>query len=159
MSQSQMVESPALTSTGVVVSVEPLKGVTLAAGTYYFPIGDGDAPWISAHIKWDAVSAGSVVFQDCNLPRYKSAVGTQNTGVVDVSDFDAGAGNWITENSTTAYIPVVGGTVTNMTVTITGGTAGGAIFNLAGLGTKRGRLMVVLSTGGTIRVCYHQKST
>jgi len=69
-----------------------------------------------------------------------------DTNQNEVSNHNAVAGKWIQENPLTAYIPVLGGTATGMTVAVPGGTAGGAMYNVSGAGTKRSRLKIVVGS-------------
>ena len=138
-------------------------GANLAGGsTYYFDCSVPDGSTSSVHIMWDASITAVVNFQDSNAPAFKGpSMGPTDDpdNGVDVSIFNAGtAGQWVTEDPGTAYIPAANGcTIANMTVTITGGTANGTIFNLGNTGTRRGRLKVVTTVGGVLRVMPHGK--
>jgi hypothetical protein len=150
----------AVKSDGTFVPQEPGLGAKLAVAQYYFDCAYPDATTESVHVVWDATFAGAITIQDSNLPAYKSAnafVSDVDSGI-DVSIFDGNAGNWITENPSTAYVPVSGGaTVSNMTVTVTAGP-NGAMFNLGNMGSRRVRLSVNCTTGGYLRVAPHGKS-
>lgn len=152
----------AIKSDGSVIPQEPGLGAKLGIATFFFDVGVPDAPTSSVHIIWDATLVAVVNFQDSNAPAFKSTssgVQTDPDNGVDVSLFNAGtAGQWVTEDPSTAFIPAAAGcTITNMTVSITGGTANGTIFNLGNLGTRRGRLKVVVATGGVLRVLPYGK--
>lgn len=152
-------ECDAVRSDGTVVHAVPGQGCTLIPGTYYFAVSTPDAPTASVHLVWSAtLAASSIVFQDTNLPEFKA--GSYSDSGADASDIDATVGNWITENPSTAYVPIVGAgaTVTNMTIALAGGAQGGAVFNLGNLGTRRGRIVAVVTTGGVIRVVPWGKS-
>jgi len=133
------------------------KGVTLASGTtYVFALGGESAPLESIHIVWDAAIVVVLTIEDSNMPSGLGGPG----GVADVSNFDSGAGNWIQENPTTAYVAIsAGATATNLTVTTAGTTAGGAMIHLGNFGSRRSRLKAVVGgTGGVIRVMPHGKA-
>lgn len=113
------------------------NGWALSNTTYYVPFGAADALIESVHVTWDAVAVGTITVEDSNFPEE------------DVTSYHSTAdGKWLQENPSTAYVPILGGSPVAMTVTIPGGTAGGAMFNLGNLGTRRVRLVIVLSTGG-----------
>lgn len=132
-------------------------GVVLASGsTYYFPLNIEGASLESVHLRGDAVIIITAArIEDTNMPNRASAKGD-----VDVSVFDATAGNWIIENPATAYVATAGAgwTATAATLAVAGGTAGGAIWHLGNMGTTRSRLAIVVGgTGGVVRVCGHSK--
>lgn len=156
-----MIEKPecfAIKSDGTIAPVEPGVGVTLGVGTWFVPVNAPDAPTETIHFMWDAaVVATSINYQDCNAPRYKR--GNYKDSGDDVSDIDQTSGHWVTQDPSTAYVPAGAGyTVTNMTVAVAGGTANGTVFELGNLGTKRGRMKVVLTTGGKMRFLPHAKA-
>jgi len=157
------VKSPliAVKSDGTKVPYEIGSGFKLDVGTYYVDVGIPDADHVSVHVTWDAtIVATSVNYQTSNLPAYKSesAPYTDSSGSADVSLVDSTAGNWLTEDPSSAYVPVTtGGTVTNMTLAIAGGTAGGAMFEIANANSRRARMKIVTTTGGFIRVHPHGK--
>jgi len=140
---------------------EPGLGAKLPNGTYYFECSAGDAPYSSIHFRWDASIAVVLSFQDSNLPPFKSANAmVAAPGAADVSLIDETAGNWITEDPSTAYVPFTAGagSVVNMTVTVASSTAGGAMVNMGNLGTRRGRIKAVVTNPGFLRVAPHGKS-
>lgn len=140
-------------------------GCTLVAGTtYYFPFGaqhaavPAEAPIVTGQVRWDAAIIGVLTIETTVFPSSFQALDPRSPPV-QLSDFDATAGYWLLQNPTTAYVPVVGGTVTNMTVTIAGGTAGGAEFDIGNLGARRARFkFVVGGTGGVARFGVHGKA-
>jgi hypothetical protein len=147
-------ESDAISSAGVKIVHEPGLGCKLGVGTYYFDVSSADVPTESVHMSWDAAVTATVTFQDSNMPPYKGAGGAYfaSNAPVDVSAFNGTAGNWVTEDPSTAYIPAgTGFTVTNMSVSVAGTDAGGTIWNLSNLGTRRGRMKVVTTVGGYVR--------
>lgn len=116
---------------------------TLAVATYYYPIVNDDAPFVSFHIQWDADCAlTSVTVEDTN---FSSDV---------TSNYSTVAGEWIDEDPSTAFVGTVsaGTTVTNGVVAHTAGAAGGAMFHISNTGALRTRLKVVVGTGGEVRV-------
>lgn len=152
-------EVGAIKSDASKVPVEPGKGCTLGVGTYLFPVSSPDSPTESVQLIWDAaIVATSIVFQDCNAPRFKKPNDPDSGD--DITDIDLTAGKWMTEDPSTAYVPIAGAgaTVVNMTIALAGGAVGGAMLNLGNLGSKRGRIKVVTTTGGALRVLPHGKS-
>jgi hypothetical protein len=123
-----------------------IAGYTLVHDTtYYYDLGPlvKEATHQSVHCKWDAsIILTSISIEDSNLP--------------DVSLTSATAGDWIHEDPTNAYVAAVGGTATKATVAVAGGSAGGCVFHLHGMGlseSARCRLKVVVAgTGGVLRV-------
>lgn len=113
---------------------------TLVAGTtYYYPLGGQDAPWLSAHLKWDAAIALVATIEDCNFPPS------------DVLDYSDNAGDWIDEDPTTAFVGTDGAgvVVANGVATVTAGSVGGAMWHVGDTGARRTRLKVAVgATGG-----------
>jgi hypothetical protein len=142
-------------------------GVTLASGTtYYFPVGapkspvPAEAPLVAIHIRGDAAIIATITVEDSVFPAGSSPV--DGRGNPDVTDFDGTAGNWIPENPSTAIVGTsgTGWVATAATVAVAGGTAGGAIFHVGNLGSRRLRLKVVVGgTGGKVRVGVHGKAS
>jgi len=132
-------------SDGTRPAFDELTGInTLASGTtYYFELPGPRDLLCSAHCLWDAsIILTSVVMEDSNLP-----------GDITTA-YSSTAGHWLTENPSTAYIPVTGSgvSVTNATVAATGGAAGGCMINIADQGSYRQRIKVVVAgTGGAFR--------
>lgn len=152
----------AVKSDGTKVPQEPGVGAKLGVGTYYFDVSIPDGPTSSIHMTWDAVlAATSINFQDSNLPAYKGAGGaaTDKDSGADVAINDNANGNWVTQDPSTAYIPSGSGyTITNMTVAVTGGTANGTILDIGNVGSRRGRIKIVVTTGGFFRCYPHGKN-
>ena len=146
----------AVKNDGTVVTPARASGCTLGVGTYYFPVGSSEAPTssetplVSAHLKWAAAVAATITVETCNFP---AKVDSHVSGPTDVSDYDETAGNWISENPTTAYVAVSGsGNSSTAAVVTAGGTAaGGCTFHLGNLGTRRVRIKVVTTVGGVVR--------
>lgn len=148
-------------SQALPVGVEPIQDVlvtpeaphgkyTLVAGTtYVYPLGGPDAPFLSAHVQWDAaIIITSITVEDTNF------------GKADVTNFSTTAGDWINENPSTAFVGFVGAgvTVTNGVIAVIGGAAGGCMFHVAETGAIRSRLRVAVgATGGALRVGSHGK--
>jgi hypothetical protein len=159
---SGMVDLACYTAAGV--KLEPRfseaggAGVTLAASTtYYFPLNIDGA--ICEAVQLRGLTAALIItaarIEDTCFPMASSGKGD-----VDVSNFDAGVGNWMIENPSTAYVPVVGTgwVATNAIVAVAGGAVGGALWNLGNMGTRRARLAIVVGgTGGDVRVAGHAK--
>lgn len=141
----------AIKSDGTVPVFNEITGYcTLASGTtYYFEMtGPGDI-LTSAHFQWDAsIIITSLVMEDSNLP------GNLATA------YSSAVGDWMTENPTGAYIPVVGAGVaaTASTVAASGGAVGACLFNISDQGTWRQRYkLVVGATGGSLRCAVWNK--
>lgn len=101
----------------------------------------GDASIVQhIHLKWDSAFAAVITFETSDFKEVDVAV----AGV---------AGDWIQENPTTAYIgSTPAGLATNMTITVPGGTAGGASVHVGNLGSRRIRVKVVCSVQGQLRI-------
>lgn len=146
-------------SDGSKIPYENGKGWKLAAGTYYVDVSLPDAPRSIIHMSWDAALAATINYQGSNMPAYQSESQpyTDNAAAADVALTDTTAGNWITEDPSTAYVPVVTGvTVSNMTLTVAGTNAGGARFDVTNA-YRRARIKVVAGTGGFFRCHAHGK--
>lgn len=125
-----------LTGTGAK-SEAGRNGLLLSNTTYFVPFGGEGALVQSVHLTWDAVVAGVITVEDSNNP--------------DATVISTVSGEWVQENPTTAYVGGAGAgglAVTNLTLTITAGTGGGAMINVGNSGAMRTRLKVVLSAGG-----------
>lgn len=146
---------------GSTVPYEVGKGFNLGIGTWHIDVGFADAVTESIHVAWDnALVATSLNYQESNLPCFKSLSGpyTDSDAGADVTIYDDTAGNWITIDSSTAYIPGgTGFTVTNMTIAIAGGTANGTIYDVGNTGARRARMKIVVTTGGYFRCHTHGK--
>lgn len=133
---------------------------TLVNGrTYLFAVGSSEAPLpaevplTSIHLRWDAAVIVTFTIETCNFPAKKPGV-LGDVGPDDVTDVDATAGNWIQENPSGVYVGTVGAgvTVTNLTIAVAGGAAGGAMIHLGNLGSRRVRVKAVVGgTGGKVR--------
>lgn len=152
----------AVKSDGSTIPYEIGLGFKLGIGTYYVDVSFPDTAVSSVHCTWDsALVATSLNYQESNLPAFKSLTQpmADKDSAVDVSLYDGTAGNWITLDPSTAYVPAgTGITVTNMTVAIAGGTANGTIFDLSGACGRRGRMKIVTTTGGYFRCHPHGKT-
>lgn len=149
----------AVKSDGTLVPYEIGKGYKLAAGTYYVDVSLPDAARSIVHMTWDTALAGTINYQGSNLPVYKSesAPQTDSSGGGDIALSDGTAGNWITEDPTSAYVPVVTGvTVSNQTLTVAGSTAGGTRFDVTNA-YRRARIKIVVTTAGFFRCHAHGK--
>ncbi len=118
---------------------------TLLANTTYYYALPGNTELIGAvHLQGDSaiILTSADIEESCFDPG-------------DVSLVSTSAADWMKQDPSSAYIPVVGAgwSVTNATVAAAGGAAGGAIWDLGNLGGKRRRLKVVVGgTGGKLRV-------
>ncbi len=121
-----------------------------SATTYYFELGGKDGDIVSAHLQWDsAIILTSVTVQDSNMPE-----STDNTSATGVTAWSSTAGDWISENPSTAFVGVAGAGVsaTSGVVAATGGAQGGCMFHVALTGARRSRIAIVVGgTGGSLR--------
>lgn len=123
---------------------------TQPIATSFYGVG-GDASLVQhIHLKWDATLVATITFESNEFPE------------VSITDPSTGAtaGNWIQENPTTAYIavsPAGAGTIVNATITVPGGTAGGASINIGNWGGARLRVKVVATVAGVLRIRSHGK--
>lgn len=112
---------------------------------------------------WDnTLTASSVTLQDSNAPAFKGAGGltTDKDSGVDVSLFDQTAGNWVTEDPTSnAYLPTGSGyAITNYHFSISSGPSG-TMMNIGNLGSRRQRIVIVVTQQGFFRCMPHVKDT
>jgi len=116
-----------------------------AVATSYYGCG-GDASIIqSIHLKWDIVFAAVITFETTNNP------GADPTAA-------GAAGLWIQENPSSAYIgSTPAGLAVNMTITVPGGTAGGAMVHVGNLGCRMIRTKVVCSVQGVLEIWHAGK--
>lgn len=149
----------AITSAGAPVARDPASGIlTLIPGTYFLPIGSDQSPTpsmttvVSAHLAWSAPFAATITVETCNFP---GGSDRKATGKDDVLDYEnAGTGNWIQENPSTAYVGIVGtnNVVISLTITAGGTNAGGCMIDIGNFGSRRVRLKAVVTVAGTLRV-------
>lgn len=144
----------AITSSGAPVARDPASGLlTLVAGTYFVPVGSDQAPTpsmaslCSTQLAWSSAFVATITVETCNFPGGSERKGA---GKDNVTDWDTTAGNWLPQNPSTAYVPCVGGSVSNMTVTTN--AQGGCEFDIGNLGARRERIKLIVTTGGTVRI-------
>lgn len=124
------------------------NGVLLTVGTFFVAIASDTALLSGCTVQWDATLAMTITVEDTCNPD------------VAVNSNVAGDG-WVQENPSTAYVGGTGSgglSVVNLTLTIAGGTAGGAGINLGNSGMLRTRLRVVVTTGGRAVFSGHGKA-
>jgi len=115
------------------------KGVQAIATSYYGAGGDSSIIQ-SIHFQWDAVFVGVITFETSNFTGLDPTVA-------------GAAGAWIQENPSTAYIgSAPAGLATNMTITVPGGTAGGAMVHVGNLGSRVIRAKVVCTVAGILNI-------
>ena len=141
-----------INSSGVeLVNEGPRGAFTLTAGqTYHYILGGADAPINSVTITGYAASAviTSGTIMDTN---HESN---------EVLDHSAVAGEWCTEDPSTAFVAVdgTGWSHTNGVIAASGAGVGGATFHIVDTGAARTRLtLAVGATGGAFRVSAHGK--
>lgn len=128
--------------------VGPAGVYTLASSsTYYLDVGGLGASLLSVHLQWSSALVATITVEDCNFDEHQAALTS------------TASGDWLQEDPSTAYVPIVGtgASVTNLTITLAGGGAGGAMINLGNLGGARVRIKVAVTTGGTLRGAYFGK--
>ena len=156
----------AIKADGTPALNDPGNGCTLSSGTWYFPFGGSDSPLpgetalVTVQLQWAAAVAGTITFEVCNYPKFRD--GRREQGPFDVADNDGNASrtNWVQINPTTGYVPPptgAGNSITGLTITAGGTNFGGTIVDLGNLGGKRGRLKLVLTVGGLVRVNVNAK--
>lgn len=136
------------------------KGLTLANATTYFVSLQAmpqDSPYLGVHLKWDAALVAEITFESTEFPAFLLG----SPSVVDVSDQSVVNGEWLQHEPVTVAgdVPIVGGTETNLTITVPGGTVGGARVDLGNLGALRMRVKIVVTTGGNLRVAGNGKGS
>lgn len=152
-------------STGVKVLASrsgASKGCTLGVGTYYFPIGaseaptSADTPLVSAHLSWAAAVAATITLETTNFPATEGGLAGDNA---DTTDYSTTAGSWIQENPSTAIVATsgTGNSSTAATVTAGGTNAGGCMFHVGNLGSRRARIKIVTTVGGLVRCAINGK--
>lgn len=120
----------------------------LEVGTYFYPLGCGDGSLGSVHLQHDAAVAISA-----------AAVETSDLHEQDARNYSDNAGEWFRQNPSDAYVPTDGAstTATLAVVAVVAGNKGGAQWNIADLASRRGRLAVVVTTAGKVRVAFTAK--
>lgn len=117
-----------------------IKNGLQAVATSYFGCGGDSSIVQHIHFKWDNAFAAVITFETSDFPELDPTVA-------------GAAGDWIQENPTTAYIgSTPAGLATNMTITVPGGTAGGASVHVGNLGSRLIRAKVVCSVQGQLRI-------
>jgi hypothetical protein len=156
----------AIKSDGTIAPVVIGDGCTLTAGTWYFPFGGSDSPLasetalVTLQLQWAAAVAGAITVETTNYPKFRD--GRREQGTFDVADNDGNATrtNWVQQNPTSGYVPPptgAGNSVLGLTITAGGTNAGGTGIDLGNFGWKRGRLKLVLTVGGLVRVNVNAK--
>lgn len=127
--------------TSVKSTTDAKKG-NQAVATSYYGLGGDSAIVQHVHLQWDATLAATITFE--------------STEFDDVSLLSTVAGEWIQENPTSgvyiAISPGGAGSFVNMTITIPGGTAGGASVHIGNLGSLWLRAKVVATVAGFLRI-------
>ena len=123
-------------------------GYTLANGaTYYYLVGAPakESPYQAVHLMWDSAAILTITIEESCF--------------ADVSPNSTTAGQWVPNNNPNAYISHdATSSWVAATGTVAGGTAGGAVINLALTGGLRTRVKVVVGgTGGVVRAAMNAK--
>ncbi len=147
-------------TSGTALAMDADTGLStlVLSTTYLYPLGNAEkfasevrrAELEYVHVRWDASAILTITFETTGLTR---PLGT--------TDYSTTAGEWVKEDPTTAYVAVTSGaaTVSNMTVSVAGGNAGGATFHIGNFAAPRARLKIVVGgTGGVVGVAQHGKS-
>jgi hypothetical protein len=136
-------------SDGTLAVAAGSHGVYTLSGssTYYAEINTQTSPTQSIHLQWSAALAATITVE------------TSDFAVADAATTSSTAGDWVQQNPSSAYVPVVGSgnSASALTITAGGSAAGAAQINLAGLGSPRLRVKIVVTTGGTIRIAQSGK--
>lgn len=121
------------------------RGVfTLAAGTYYVPLGGADASLLWASVQGDAtIAITSATVEECSLAESEAAWHSDVTG------------QWFATPIALIESAVegTGWTNTNDVGANSAGNAGGVAWNIFNACARRYRLKVVVGTGGQARFC------
>ncbi len=145
--------------------VDPTNGpgVSLAVGTYLFPLGGeryGSVVETVCHsfsAMWPTGIVGTITIEGTSFPKTSTSA---DQGPADVTDWDIASNAWQQINPSLAGALWTSGSGTaslvNFTATISAG-AGGAFWNLPGFACLRLRARAVLTTGGFLRVFGHSK--
>lgn len=143
--------APIKQSDGTTPNEAPRGAYVLASGTtYHYIIGGIEASRISVQIT--GYTAGLIITS--------ATIQDTNHEVVDVLDTSNTAGEWVTEDPSTAFVGVdgTGWSVSSGVVAAAGSGVGGALWHVSDSGAARTRLVVVVGgTGGTLRVSAHGK--
>lgn len=161
----------AIKSDGTVISANRIMtggsltvlGCTLASGTtYYVPFGaqrspvPRETPYVELWLRWDNAAILTVTFESAQAPA--TPQGGQPNGPAQLSDVDTTAGYWLQESPAAGDVRATGGTYSAPTLSVAGGSAGGALVRLADYISARGRIKVVVGgTGGVVRFGVHGK--
>lgn len=152
----------AIKNDGTLVQPDSDGQLTLGVGTYYVPFGAPDSAvpeevsLVSLHLAWAAAVAAAITVEASNLSPKR---GGGFTGPDDVSDYDETAGNWIPWDPSDAESAAAGtgNSATGATLTAGGTNAGGGAIELPDFGFRRGRLKIVTTVGGKIRIAARGK--
>lgn len=139
-------------SNGAPLTNEGPRGTfTLTAGQhYYYILGGAVAPYVSVHLSGDAaIIITSALVQDCDHDGR------------DVTDQSNTAGDWVTEDPSTAFAGADGtgwAFSTSLGITAAGSGVGGGLIHVVATGAYRTRVDVLVgATGGKLRVSAHGK--
>lgn len=131
--------------------------IALGIGTYYVPFGTSLSPMpdevslLSLHLAWAAAVAAAITVEVCNFAAIR---GAGLKGPPDVSDYDETPGNWIPWDPSDAQSKAVGvgNAAAGATLTAGGTNAGGGGVELPDFGFRRGRIKIVTTVGGAVRI-------
>lgn len=122
------------------IAARDVKKGNQAVTTSYYGVGGDSSIVQHVHLKWDAVFAAVITFETSDFTELDPTVA-------------GSAGDWIQENPTTAYVgSTPAGLAVNLTITVPGGTAGGASVHVGNLGSYLMRVKVVCSVAGQLRI-------
>lgn len=162
-------EIPAINSaTHAVLPIKGTTGCTLVTATkYFYVVGDAASIQKSIHLKWDAALIVTLTLWGCDQPLNFNNMDAGNEAVVgtDTPHDSLVSGDWLQIDPSTAVLynksddgSTGGSTITNATVVVAGGTAGGVIYDLGNIPTRRIRIRAVVGgTGGQLRCCVNGK--
>lgn len=126
---------------GAIEQRDPKSYGDQAVATSYYGFG-GDASLVQhVHIQWDAAIIATITFEASDFAD------------VDASAAPVKAGDWVPATATS--IDIVAGSCTltsTTTITLDKATAGGALVTFQLFGARRGRVKVVCTTHGNLRI-------
>lgn len=124
---------------------------TLAVATYYVEVNMQSASVGSLHLQWNTALIGTITLES-----------TDSEPVDAPLTYSTADATWIQHSTPTVTgdVPITGtgATEANLTITLAGGGAGGAVLNLSDVAPCRLRLKLVITTGGTFRVAHSGKA-
>lgn len=124
-----------------IEQLDPKPYSRQAAGTSYYGFGGDAALQQHVHIQWDAALIATITFEVSDFRE------------VPVSVAPVRPGDWVPSSSTQIEVVPGSATITGASaINIPGGTAGGGIVKFFFFAVRRGRVKVVCTTPGNLRI-------